>query len=81
MSTDRNAGYAKAREDGMYAYVRESRSWGRMDETVVWHPDLRTAKQIDGYTRMRHTSIRVRRATVDDLARLLPGNRSTGDAA
>ena len=76
-SAGKRAAYAPKREDGNHAYVREMKSWGRTTESVVWHPDLATAKRVDGYTRMRYASVRVRRATVDDLARLTPTDRTS----
>ena len=55
------------REDGLMAYVVASHSWGRTSERIEWAASLKDAKAQHGWTRQLHTSITVRRATVEDV--------------
>ena len=56
------------RDDGLMAYVVSSSSWGRTTDRIEWAESLKDAKAQHGWTRQLHTSISVRRASVDDVA-------------
>ena len=59
--------YAPAREDGLYPYVRTWSSFGNRQTRIVWAKNLTEAKEEHGYTSMRHTYIKLRRATPEDM--------------
>lgn len=59
--------FAPAGEDGLFAYLATTSSWGKARTRIVWHASLKTAKAIDGWTRQHHTSIHIQRATVEQL--------------
>lgn len=61
--------HAPARDDGLKPYVKTTTSWGRDTHSIVWAGDLAAAKRAFGWTRQLHTTITVRRATVDDMDR------------
>jgi hypothetical protein len=62
--------FAPRREDGLFAYVRSSSSWGCTSDYIVWAESLAAAKRAWGWTRQLHTSVSVRRATTDEVAAL-----------
>ena len=59
--------YAPAREDGFYPYVRIQSSWGRTTTRIVWAENLSEAKHDHGWSPMKHTYVKVRRATPEDM--------------
>ena len=61
------AKYAPKNEQGLAPYVRELTSLGRTNTSIVWAENLTEAKRKHGWTRMRHTSVKVRRATPEDM--------------
>ena len=63
---------APKREDGTYLYVRTVSSWGRKFHSLVAAKSLREAKEQHGWSRNRYESIRVHRATVDELTAFAP---------
>ncbi len=60
--------FAAKRGDGHFAYVVTTSSWGKSDDRIEWATSLKEAKSQYGWTRMLHTFISVRRATVEDLS-------------
>ena len=61
------AKYAPKNEQGLAPYVRELTSWGRTNASIVWAENITEAKREHGYTQMRLASVKVRRATPEDM--------------
>jgi hypothetical protein len=51
-------------------YVQVTSSWGQAKERLVLADSLKDAKAKFGWTRQQHASVAVRRATVEDYARI-----------
>ena len=59
--------WAPDNDEGLHAYVIETTSWGRTTSRIDYAADLAEAKRKYGWTRMQHTSAKVRRATPADV--------------
>lgn len=70
--SDPRPGTAKApkREDGLYWYVQEKNGIGSRHKTLVAAADLKEARAKYGYTREQHTSVRVHRASINEVKAL-----------
>ena len=54
-------------DDGVPVYVVATSSWGRTTSRFVSAPSLTEAKATHGWTRERHTSVKVRRGRHSDV--------------
>ena len=59
-----------AEDDEGNLYVVANTSWGRTDERLANAASLTEAKRLHGWSGMRYTTTKVRRATWDDVERL-----------
>lgn len=59
--------WAPDNEGGQHAYVVTTSSWGKSSDRIVYAASLAEAKSEHGWTRAAHTSVKVRRAKVEDV--------------
>lgn len=62
--------WAPARDDGMKPWVRTVWEWDRSTDRIVYAANSTDAKYIEPI--MRYASVRVRRATPDDMKQVKP---------
>ena len=55
------------RDDGMFLYVKETKSWGRTTRSLVAAACLKDAKAMYGWTRGRYETIYMHRASVAEV--------------